>query len=238
MMSDSAVAHRRTLPRWLSWPIVLSAPLVVVVIGLQVASAPEAIPMSLVPLLFVVPALLWLDRVHPQPWSARIHALLWGATITVLVGALVNTAAEGALGESVADVVVAPFVEETMKGLGVLWAVRRREVEGAMDGIVIAGWVALGFTVVEDMVFFALSAEEGELLQSFVLRGLITPFAHPLLTFWTGLAVGIAVYRRRPLAWAVWGYAIAVAMHALFNETWSWPGCDCRLLASRSTSPC
>ena len=111
MMSDSAVAHRRTLPRWLSWPIVLSAPLVVVVIGLQVASAPEAIPMSLVPLLFVVPALLWLDRVHPQPWSARIHALLWGATITVLVGALVNTAAEGALGESVADVVVAPFVE-------------------------------------------------------------------------------------------------------------------------------
>ena len=43
------------------------APLVVVLVGLQVASAPEAIPMSLVPLLGVVPALLWLDRVHPQP---------------------------------------------------------------------------------------------------------------------------------------------------------------------------
>jgi hypothetical protein len=76
--------------------------------------------------------------VHPQPWAARIHALLWGATITVLVGALVNTAAEGVFGESVAAVAVAPFVEETMKGLGVLWAVRRREVEGAMDGIAVA----------------------------------------------------------------------------------------------------
>ena len=63
---------------------------------------------------------------------------MWGATITVLVGALVNTAAEGVFGESVAAVAVAPFVEETMKGLGVLWAVRRREVEGAMDGIAVA----------------------------------------------------------------------------------------------------
>ena len=202
----------------------LSAPLVVLLVGLQVASAPEAIPMSLVPLLIVVPALLWLDRVHPQPWAARIHAVLWGATITVLVAALVNTAAEGVFGESVSAVVVAPFVEETMKGLGVLWAVRRREVEGAMDGIVIAGWVALGFAVVEDMVFFSIGAEEGELLQSFVLRDLITPFAHPMVTFWTGLALGIAVYRRRPLGWALWGYAIAVATHALLNGAWEVAG--------------
>ena len=60
--------------------------------------------------------------------------------------------------------------------------------------------------------------------ESFVLRDLITPFAHPLLTFWTGLALGIAVYRRRPLAWALWGYAIAVATHALLNGPWELAG--------------
>ena len=149
---------------------------------------------------------------------------MWGATITVLVSALVNTAAEGFFGESVAAVAVAPFVEEALKGLGVLWAVRRREVEGAMDGIVIAGWVALGFAVVEDMIYLGIGAEEEELLESFLLRDLITPFAHPLLTFWTGLALGIAVYRRRPLAWALWGYAIAVATHVLLNGAWELAG--------------
>lgn len=141
-------------------------------------------------------------------------------------------------GESVSAVAVAPFVEETMKGLGVLLAVRRRELEGAMDGIVIAGWVALGFAVVEDMIFFGLGAEEGELLQSFLLRGLITPFAHPMVTFWTGLALGIAVYRRRPLAWALWGTRSRWRRTRCSTERGSWPVCGCLRLASRSTSPC
>jgi hypothetical protein len=138
----------------------------------------------------------------------------------VAVTAVVNTSAEEALGASVAAVAVAPLVEETMKGLGVVWAVRRGEVDGAMDGILVAGWVGLGFAVVEDMLYFAGTDQEGELLQEFLLRAVLSPFAHPMLTFWTGLAVGIAVYRRRRLVWAWWGFVVAVAGHVLLNGTW------------------
>ncbi len=200
--------------------MVLATPVVVVLVGLEVASAPQAVLLALVPVAIVAPALWWLDRVHPQPWWTRIHALLWGSTVAVAVTAVVNTSAEEALGVSVAAVAVAPVVEEAMKGLGVVWAVRRGEVDGVMDGILCAGWVGLGFAVVEDMVYFAGAEGQGEQLQEFLLRALLSPFAHPMLTFWTGLAVGIAVYRRRPLVWAWWGFALAVAGHALLNETW------------------
>ncbi len=208
---------RKGLPRWLSWPVVVSAPLVLVLVVAEAASSPWAIGLALVPLVIVGPALLWLDRVHPQRWSTRVHALLWGATVAALGGALGNTIGDAALGAIVSGVVVAPVVEETMKGLGVVWAVRRGEVDGALDGIVTAGWIGLGFAVTEDAIYFATTDQEGTLLQEFLLRGLVSPFAHPMLTFWTGLAIGIAVYRRRSLAWAWWGFALAVSGHVALN---------------------
>jgi len=73
-------------------------------------------------------------------------------------------------------------------------ALRRREVDGVTDGIVYAGWVALGFAVVEDMTYFSLTSIEGDLLPVFVVRAILTPFAHPLFTFWIGLALGRAVH--------------------------------------------
>jgi RsiW-degrading membrane proteinase PrsW (M82 family) len=220
MSRPATEVRRRRLPLWLSWPVVLSAPLVLVLIGVQVVSEPEAIPLAIVPLAIVAPALLWLDRVHPQRWSTRVHALLWGATISVLVAGILNSAAGSALSPTLEAVLAAPVVEEAMKGLGVVWAVRRGEIDGPMDGILTAGWVALGFTVVEDMAYFAQSAQDGELLESFLLRGLLTPFAHPMLTFWTGLAIGMAVFRQRSVVWAAWGFGIAVATHVLFNGVW------------------
>jgi hypothetical protein len=114
--------------------------------------------------------------------------------------------------------VSAPLVEEAMKAGGILFAVRRREVDGPMDGIVYAGWTAVGFAVVEDIEYFARAWESGSLAAVFVLRGILAPFAHPLFTAWTGLAVGRAVARGKPVFPAMlWGYALAVASHALWN---------------------
>ena len=138
--------------------------------------------------------------------------------VAVLVSLIVNVAVGLLAGEQAAAVLSAPIVEEAMKGLGVYWAVRRREVDGVTDGIVYAAWVALGFAVVEDMSYFATASVSGSLLSVFVLRALLTPFAHPLFTFWTGLAIGRAVRAGRPV-WprALWGYGLAVATHMAWN---------------------
>jgi len=210
--------NKPRLPSWLSVPVLVAglftAPTVAVLAYLE----PAAIALGLVPLLIVVPVLLWLDRVEPEPRNSRLHALLWGATVAGLVAATVNTIVALGSGEAVAAVVSAPLVEEAAKGLGIYWAVRRHEVDSVMDGIVYAGWVAVGFAVLENFTYFTDAAAADALLQVFVLRALVTPFAHPLFTAWTGLAIGLAVARRQSIAVnALWGFGLAAVTHAAWN---------------------
>lgn len=178
---------------------------------------PLSIPLGFVPMLLVAPVLIWIDRVEPEPWTSRIHALLWGGFVGGLIGLASNTAVAAISNESVAAVVSAPMSEEIGKGLGILWAIRRKEVDSVMDGIVYAGWVALGFAIIEDFSYFAQAGDSGELVQTVIGRALLTPFAHPLFTAWTGLALGRALVANRSLITAWWGLALAIGCHALWN---------------------
>ena len=209
---------RPRLPSWLSVPVLVAGLLTGPIIAILAVLEPVAFALGLVPLIIVLPVLWWLDRVEPEPRSSKIHAVLWGATVAGLVSSFVNSIVAVAGSEAIAAVVSAPLIEEGTKGLGIYWAVRRREVDGVMDGIVYAGWVALGFAVVEDFTYFATAAADDILFQVFALRALATPFAHPLFTAWTGLAIGLAVSRRQSMAAnAFWGYGLAVASHAAWN---------------------
>ena len=209
-------ARKPRLPRWLSVPVLVAAPLVILLLAVLTATAPLPALAALVPLLIVWPTLAWLDRVEPEPTSSRVHAVLWGGFVAVLASAIANDTVAALAGPTAAAVVSAPIVEEAFKAFGVLWAVRRGEVDGVTDGIVFAGWVALGFASVEDVLYFA---DAGELFGTvFVLRAILTPFAHPLFTFWVGLAIGRAVARgRRPWPAALWGYVLSVGLHAAWN---------------------
>lgn len=204
-------------PRWLSVPVAICTPIVAIGVVLLAIFVPVSVLAGLVPLAIVLPVIAWLDRVEPEPRASRAHALLWGATVAIVGAIIVNTVVALAAGEVASMVLSAPVVEEALKGLGVVWAVRRREVDSVSDGIVYAAWVALGFAVVEDMTYFATASVEGAFVQVFVLRALLTPFAHPLFTFWIGLAIGLAVRRGRPLLSAWWGYLLAVASHMMWN---------------------
>lgn len=206
------------LPGWLSVPVLVASVVVVPLVGLAFRAFPLAVVLSLAPMAIVLPVLAWLDRVEPEPREALVHALLWGATVSVLVASVVNVTVDALGGTALASVVSAPLVEEAMKTGGILYAVRRREVDGSMDGIVYAGWTAVGFAVVEDMQYFVDAHQQGELAAVFVVRGMLSPFAHPLFTAWTGLAIGRAVERGRPVFPSLlWGYALAVLSHALWN---------------------
>ncbi len=208
------------LPGWLSPPVLACGVLVVLIVGLIGVQSPIAVVAGLIPLVIVLPVLSWLDRVEPEPRPSRIHALLWGGTVAIVVSWVANTVTAWLGGEIVAMVVSAPVVEEATKALGIVWAVRRREVDGISDGIVYAGWVALGFAVVEDMTYFWLADIDGALVATIVLRAFLTPFAHPLFTFWSGWAIGRAVFNGRPVWPAMWwGLALAILTHAMWNGT-------------------
>ncbi|MFW2335183.1 PrsW family glutamic-type intramembrane protease [Ilumatobacter sp.] len=206
------------LPRWSSVPVVVCAPFVVLLVGILAFNQPISVPAGLVPLVIVLPVLSWLDRVEPEPTASRVHAVLWGACVAVSVSIVANVLVAVLVNDLASMVISAPVVEEAAKGAGIVWALRRREVDGITDGVVYAGWIALGFAVVEDMTYFSLASIDGDLLPVFIVRAILTPFAHPLFTFWTGLALGRAVQRGTPIFPSVlWGYALAVGTHALWN---------------------
>jgi RsiW-degrading membrane proteinase PrsW (M82 family) len=201
--------------------------------------------LAFVPIVLIIPLYLWLDRYEPEPLKYIVFALCWGAFIATLAAIFINTRAADLLHETTsggnrAAVFVAPPVEEFAKGAVILLLalVRKKEFDGIIDGLVYAGMVGIGFAFTENILYFGrifdqLSEEGGNgagvrgVLGLFFLRGVVTPFAHPLFTSCTAIGIGIAVRHRstavRFLAPVV-GYLTAVLLHGLWNGGASWAG--------------
>ena len=187
---------------------------------------------ALLPVGPVVAAFLWVDRWEPEPPRLLLLAFLWGACFAALTAILINSGAvlvvdsvltrRGA-GDVIGAVVVAPFVEEAVKGsfLVGLLVFRRREFDGIVDGIVYAGLVAAGFAFTENILYFGRAfAEDGGVPMVLLLRGVFSPFAHPLFTAMTGIGAGVAASSRSVgvrVSSVLIGYGFAVALHALWN---------------------
>lgn len=191
---------------------------------------------ALIPVFVVVPTFLWLDRFESEPTHYLLTAFFWGALASAFAALVLNTGAMivlyGATGDEGAAmfggaVVVAPLVEEALKGAVVLfiWWFRKREFDGLTDGLVYAGLSAAGFAFTENIVYLARAFNEGGgdmLVATLIARCLLSPFAHPMFTILIGVGIGIASVSRSTLvkiAAPVVGYVLACIAHALWNLT-------------------
>ncbi|AEG45508.1 PrsW family intramembrane metalloprotease [Isoptericola variabilis] len=189
-----------------------------------------AFVLAMLPLPLLLAGVLALDRLEPEPPDALLLAFLWGAGISVLLAMVLNTAGlllvwAPLLGDDqgfyLTATVVAPVVEETLKGLvlfGFLWF-RRHELNGPTDGIIYGSMVGLGFATVENISYYMAASPEA-VAGTFVLRGIITPLVHPLCTSLTGIGVAAAAMRERGgsrLGPAHAGLVGAIALHAVWN---------------------
>ena len=183
----------------------------------------------------VVAAYLWLDRYEPEPLGLIGFALGWGAFVAT-AGALILQLLDQVVFGTPATwsaAIVAPVTEEAAKGLFVLLLLwwRRNEIDGILDGIVYAGMVGVGFAFTENILYLTSAYTGGDELGAggvgaattlFVIRGIFSPFAHPLFTAAIGVGVGVAVVTRSRLwriAAPVLGYLVAVTAHASWNAS-------------------
>lgn len=162
-----------------------------------------------------------LDLYEREPVALLVAAFVWGAVAATTLSAIGNAG----WGLTVARVggpelaarwtaaLTAPFVEEILKGCGVvlIYLIARDEVDDVMDGFVYGAICGLGFAIVEDVVYFmaVFGGQPGGVLQGFWLRvvagGL---YGHVLYTGLVGMAVGIVVSRR---AWESRRHRLGVA---------------------------
>lgn len=196
------------------------------------ASTAQMAAIALVPLVLVLAVLGHIDRWEPEPWWPRFVALAWGAGVAALAASIVNTAMLVNVAQVTGDVqgatasvsvFVAPVVEETLKGLGVvvlvLW--RRSSINSVLDGVVYAGYIGAGFAFVENIGYFLQSGGGAALGVTVFLRGVLSPFVHPMATSFTGMALAWAVVRTRSRWSWVWigpvGWVAAIGVHGLWN---------------------
>lgn len=179
---------------------------------------------------------LFIDRYEPEPPSLLVGSFLWGATLAVFFSYILNTVNHAAFqiatgsvagGHLLSSVISAPLVEEFSKGLCLflLYFWKRREFNGIVDGVVYATMVALGFAMTENIQYYgaAFSKGGGEVAGLvFVLRGMMSPYAHPLFTSMTGIGLGWAAQTDR--RWIRWlaplgGLGLAMTLHCIWNLT-------------------
>ncbi|WP_162891097.1 PrsW family intramembrane metalloprotease [Aeromicrobium sp. A1-2] len=195
---------------------------------------------AIVPLPLLLLAYWWLDRYEPEPRRYKFAAFVWGGVVAVAIALALEVWIQNTwdLSDETAASVVAPLVEEPAKCLFLLltFVRSRRVIDGFLDGLVYAGIVGVGFAFVENIGYYAASylgspdiqvaGAEG-VTTTFVVRGLFSPFAHPLFTSAFGIAVGLAVARRSKVLKVVIlmvGLAASVGLHAVWNGSLSYGG--------------
>jgi RsiW-degrading membrane proteinase PrsW (M82 family) len=193
-----------------------------------------ALPLALLPVPLLVALVLMLDRLEPEPPGNLAFCFAWGAGAAALLAGILNTA--GLLyvtqptlgkgnGQFVSAAIGAPVVEETLKGLALVWLLwrRRQELDGPTDGIIYAAMVGLGFAMMENVGYYISALARPSvggvslLGATFVFRGVLAPFAHPMFTAMTGIGAAYAATHRRG-GWALAvGLFGAMVLHGLWN---------------------
>jgi RsiW-degrading membrane proteinase PrsW (M82 family) len=230
---------------WWAWMVPSLAGLVV--FGVMLSPAFGRYPMTAVTgvALSVPYLLLWWFALHAMQivtrigTSGQIAAIVWGGGAAVGVYALpANGAIMEFLGQAFGvnfsndwgAAIAAPLTEETGKALGVIAVMiaAKSWLRTPMDGLIIGGFVGLGFTLSENFLygFNITSMNFGEnpavsTLVVYLLRaGLFFPISHVIFTALAGAGLGYLM--GRPVSrngwWAALCLFAAYGLHFLWNS--------------------
>jgi RsiW-degrading membrane proteinase PrsW (M82 family) len=219
--------RRRTWPAWVrifvsGLALWLATVLVTFVTGnANLVPAVILLGSFLIPVTFVAYAFGRADDVVTA--QRIVTAFVYGGLLGVLGASVLEAALPGQSGLAYIGV---GLIEETVK-LAALWLLARRLPRYSMrDGMVLGAAVGFGFAAFESAgyAFNALFASNGlsllNLVETEVLRGILTPVGHGLWTAILGAALFAAAARRgrlRPSGALVGWLAVVVALHALWD---------------------
>ena len=184
-------------------------------------------------LLFLT--LVWAaDRYEREPFWLLLLAAAWGGIPAIFVscfaemilGAPVQMALGKGFAQVIGPVLIAPPVEEVAKAVPILLIalLYRHEFDDILDGMVYGAAVGIGFSFVEDAVYFVGSLSESGVSGggiTFALRNLAFVLNHSLFSAVTGIGFGAARCSARGgagrILWPLAGLGVATALHVAHN---------------------
>jgi RsiW-degrading membrane proteinase PrsW (M82 family) len=192
--------------------------------------------LALLPIPVLLAGTVYLDRLEPEPPGTLVLIFLCGAAAAALIGLagtltgtdLITTPAlrpSGFATASAASIIGIAVLEEALKAAALTGLLLRRpqEIDGIHDGVVYGSMVGLGFALIENLFYYSQAAHYGfsDVATTFVLRGVLSPLCQVLFSSLVGAGVAVAArFGLRRGLWAVGaGFAAAVALHALWNDS-------------------
>ena len=189
--------------------------------------------LAILPLPIYMLLALWIDRFEKEPVWMLVAAFVWGATVSVFFAFILNTTFSVVAASVIGDgadmattVLSAPFVEELAKGFALLifFVWKRDEFDNVLDGIIYATMVGLGFAMTENILYYGNSLAEGGLgasMVTFILRGVVSPFAHPLFTSMTGIGLGLARLAPKGSSMKFFGPVVGLGLAMFLHFLWN-----------------
>jgi len=187
------------------------------------------------PVIFLI--IGWLaDYYEREPLRFIVGLFMWGVmatffaffintTISLIAGLVLSAGAA----DLVVAVLVAPVVEETAKGTGLLILSGHHDFDNVFDGIIFGFSIGMGFAFIENWLYFATNASPvvvGGLVAwayNILYRSFLCSLAHGCFTAATGVAIGYFKSRTKSTGFAVAGFSmglpIAILLHGTFNLT-------------------
>ncbi len=191
---------------------------------------------AVVPMLFYLGALWWMDRYDREPlWLVGL-TFAWGGLVATGLSLVGNTTMHVALaallgGDTAAlvtPVVIAPLMEEPTKAAVLFIVLLSRQFDNTTDGFVYGAATGLGFGMTENFLYFSNAAAMAQFdpvngmlawMTTVAARTFFSALMHATASSLVGAALGFTRMRH----WATLivavpvGFAGAMGMHALWN---------------------
>jgi RsiW-degrading membrane proteinase PrsW (M82 family) len=189
-------------------------------------------------LVAFVPSVLYLvwirntERYSREPYGRLFAVFFFGAFVSVVIAIALELVLTLAFNQNIERVyeylgenptipvivlacVIAPFVEEAAKGLGIRRA--RRLMTELENGIIYGAAVGLGFAATENLMYESAALVEGG-AQAFIATAVIRSLSSALLHATSSSLLGLGI-ARKALGKGGWFpyYIGAVVMHSAFN---------------------
>ena len=181
---------------------------------------------ALVPVLLLLTIFVWFDAFKLMTLREILLLLLLGGFAAVasypVSGRLLDAFP---LGFSNYSRFVAPWIEETIKGVVIVALFRMNRIGFKLDAVISGFAVGAGFSVIENIIYLVRLSEYGA--GTWLVRGLGTAVMHgDTLAILAATAHEFAERETREAAgdfrfnllWFVPGYLAAVAIHTAFNQ--------------------
>jgi RsiW-degrading membrane proteinase PrsW (M82 family) len=188
-----------------------------------------------VPMFLYAAFVYWVDRYEKEPVALLGAAFFWGVVIAAGGAFIINTMFGVGIyiftnSEAAADFgttsIVAPFVEEILKGMavGIVFLMFRKEFDSVLDGIIYGGIVGLGFAATENTLYIFrngyLENGWGGLFVLVFIRVFVVGWMHAFFTAFTGIGFAVSRLNRSALikfGAPFVGLGVAIFLHAFHN---------------------